>query len=155
MKYYFLKILIDSTFLRRLQIYILIFGIVLQCGCSSLTKAGKDDTSKAGIVIPIEGKEGTKHFIIIGFGIVSVSYPEGETAVMATNSQVLGINVSNQPGLKLGAGYSSSTVLTVPDGTRADDVRIEVTKRPFGLLKIITHSAKLKELLSKGKENEN
>lgn len=72
---------------------------------------------------------------------------------MVTDAQALGINVSDQPGLKFGVGYSSSTVLTVPDGTRAEDVRMEVSRRPFGSLKITTHSAKLKDSSEKGEEN--
>ncbi len=155
MYFFFLNKIINSTLWRKLQICILIIGTTFMCGCSSLLNKGKDDISSIGSVIPIEGKEGTKHFIIIGFGIVSVKRLEGETAAIATNSQALGINVSDQPGLKLGVGYSSSTVLTVPDGTRADDVRMEVSKRPFGLLKIVTHSAKLRDSSKKGGDKNN
>lgn len=106
------------------------------------------------MVIPFDGKEETKHFLILGFGVVSVNYPQKETAVLATSTQAVGVNVSNQPGLKFGAGYSSSTVLTVPDGTRAEDVRIELEKHPLGLLKVTTHSAKLKDSSSKGGKHE-
>jgi len=153
MNYLFIRILINSVSWRKLQIYILCFGIILQCGCSSIFNSRKDDISRVGSVIPIEGKEGTQHFIIFGFGIVTVKKSEGETAAIATNTQALGINVSDQPGLKLGFGYSSSTVLTVPDGALADDVQMEVSKRPFGLLKVITHSAKLKDSIREGGNN--
>lgn len=153
MNYLFLKILINSAFWRKLQIYILIFGMVFLCGCSSIIKNRKDDISSIGSVIPIKGKEGTQHFIILGFGIVTVKKSEGETAVIATNTQALGINVSDQPGLKLGVGYSSSTVLTVPDAIRADDVRMEVSKHPLGTLKIKTYNSKLKDFSRKGGNN--
>jgi hypothetical protein len=144
----------DFIFSRKWLFLILVFGVILVSGCTSLLNRGKDDISGDGIVIPIEGKEGTKHYVIIGFGIVTVKKTEGETAAIATNSQALGINLSDQPGLKLGVGYSSSTVLTVPDGALADDVRLEVSKRPFGLLKVTTHSAKLKDSqLRKGEDN--
>lgn len=122
-------------------------------GCSSFN-TGNNGESKVGPVLTIKGKDGTSYFIIIGFGVVRIKRPAGETAALVTDSQALGINVSDQPGLKVGAGYSSSTVLTVPDGTRAEDVRIEVSKHPFGSLKITTHSAKLKDFSEEGEENE-
>lgn len=150
----FLNKFIASAFREKLQIYILVIGTTFMYGCSSFnpSQADRDSESKVGPVLTIKGKEGTKHFIIIGFGIIRVNKLEGETAAMVTDSQALGINVSDQPGLKFGVGYSSSTVLTVPDATRAEDVRMEVSKRPFGSLKITTHSANLKDSSNKGEE---
>ena len=152
MSFFFLHKLINFLFLCKLQFYLLIVLTTFVFGCSSLNSS-KNGESKVGSVLTIKGKEGTKHFIIIGFGIVRVNRPEGETAAVVTDSQALGINMSHQPGLKLGVGYSSSTVLTVPDGTRADDIRMEVSKRPFGSLRIITHSAKLKDFSTEGEKN--
>lgn len=126
------------------QMCLIAILIVVVCGCSYMDNR-KDSESAIGAVIPVKGKEGTKHFIIIGFGIVRVNRPEGKTAALITDSQALGINVSDQPGLKLGIGYSSCTVTTVPDGMCADDVRMEVTRKPIGSLKITTHSAKLRD----------
>lgn len=132
-----------------ISVCFLLAAVYCCCGCSSF----KNGESKVGPVLTIKGEDGTKHFIIIGFGIIRVNRPEGETAALVTDAQALGINVSDQPGLKFGVGYSSSTVLTVPDGIRAEDVRMEVSKRPFGSLKITTYSAELKELSEKGEED--
>ena len=141
-----------SGFCLKLQFYLLIILITFVFGCSSLNSS-KSSESKMGSVLTIKGKEGTKCFVIIGFGIVRVNRPEGETAAVVTDSQALGISVSDQPGLKLGVGYSSNTVLTVPDGARAGDIRMEVSRRPFGSLEIITHSAKLKDFSAEGAKN--
>lgn len=150
----FLQKYVVDALQHKLQISVIIILILINfmCGCSSINN-DRNGESKVGPVLTIKGKEGTKHFIIIGFGIVRVNRSEGETAAVVTDSQALGVNVSDQPGLKFGVGYSSSTVLTVPDSTRADDVRMEVSRRPFGSLSITTHSAKLKDISGKGEEN--
>lgn len=147
----FLHKFTGSGFRCKLGIYTFAIWTIFIYGCSTIND-GRDGESRVGPVLAIKGKEGTKHFIIIGFGIIRVNKLEGETAAIVTDSQALGINVSDQPGLKFGVGYSSSTVLTVPDATRAEDVRMEVSKRPFGSLKITTHSANLKDSSNKGEE---
>jgi hypothetical protein len=90
--------------------------------------------------VSIPGKGGTVHHVIIGFGIVSVNEPPSH-AIIATDSHILGMSISDQPGLKFAFGYSSSTVVSIPDG--ADDVRVEVSKLPGKPLIIDVPSAKL------------
>ena len=100
--------------------------------------------------VSIPGKGGTVHHLIIGFGIVSVNEP-ASPAVIATDSHILGMSISDQPGLKFAFGYSSSTVVSIPDG--ADDVRVEVSKVPGKPLVIDVPSAKLmKDTVPKGDE---
>lgn len=78
--------------------------------------------------VPGKGSEAnTKYFIVLGFGIISVNEPE-ESAVVSTSAQALGISVSDRPGLKFALGYSSSTVVTIPNGAR--DVRVEISQLP-------------------------
>ena len=103
--------------------------------------------------VSIPGKSGTVHHVIIGFGIVSVNEPASQ-AVVATDSHILGMSISDQPGLKFAFGYSSSTVVSIPDG--ADDVRVEVSKVPGQPLIIDVPSARLmKQSVPKGeRENE-
>ena len=103
-----------------LQLSLIVFIFSMSSGC-----------------IQIPGKGGTKHYVIIGFGIVSVN--ESDEAVVATQTQALGVSVSDRPGLKLGIGYASSTVVTVAPG--AQDVRVEVSKIPGGPLVVDTQSA--------------
>jgi len=79
--------------------------------------------------------------VVIGFGIISVPKPEQKVAVLATKSQSLGVSISDQPGLKLGVGYASSTVVAVPHG--AEDVRVEISQSPGGPLKVDTQKATL------------
>lgn len=101
-------------------------------------------TSSCIVSIPGKGSESnTSHHIVIGFGIVSVNEPEN-IALISTSTQVLGINLSDRPGMKLGVGYSSNTVITVPDG--AEDVRVEVSQLPNKPFIVDTQSAILKNL---------
>jgi len=80
--------------------------------------------------------------VIIGCGIVTVG-ESGKEALVATDVQAIGLSISDRPGLKVGLGYSSSTVVSVEDG--AKDVRVEVSKRPGGPLIVDTQSAVLRQ----------
>jgi hypothetical protein len=125
---------------RLLSIYcrVLFAGLALtmpiHIGCA---------TSRNFLAIPVNGKNETIHYVIIGFGIVTVPAPEKTAAVSVLKSQTLGAVISDQPGLKVGIGYSSGTVVLVPNG--AEDVRVEVSQKFGGPLIIDTLAAKLKE----------
>lgn len=75
----------------------------------------------------------TGRVLVVGIGLVSI-HDRTRRAVVATSTQVLGLQVSDRPGLKLGLGYASGVVTTVSDG--AEDVRAEVSHWPFGPLKV-------------------
>jgi hypothetical protein len=83
--------------------------------------------------IRLHGKNGTCHYIVIGAGIVSVndSSPKAATVV---RSHAAGVFVTDAPGMKLSAGYSSGETISIAEG--AEDVRIEVRESPGGILKI-------------------
>jgi hypothetical protein len=75
--------------------------------------------------------DGTTHHLILGFGVVSVKEAPRK-AMTVTSANVVGVHVSDQPGMKVGFGYSSSVVTAVSEN--APDLRAEVSKRPFGPL---------------------
>ena len=74
------------------------------------------------------------HYLIIGFGVVSVAKPQGQTAVLATKTQALGISLSDQPGTKLGIGYSAGSFVAIP--ANAEDVRVEISQQVGGPLTV-------------------
>lgn len=88
----------------------------------------------------IETKDGVTYHLIIGFGVVRTKRATND-AVVATDARSLGVVVSDRPGLKLGIGYSASTVVTVPAG--AEDVRVEVSRQPFGPFVVDAPAVKL------------
>ncbi len=88
--------------------------------------------------IPIPGKHGT-HYLIIGVGLVHA--PAHDAAVLVTRTQALGLSVNTDPAAKFALGYASGTVVSVPDS--ADDVRVEVSGRPGGMLNIHSQSSVL------------
>jgi hypothetical protein len=81
-------------------------------GCATYTTAG-----------------GVTYHLIVGFGLVRTKAADG-AGVVVTDARSLGVVVSDRPGVKLGVGYASSTVVSVPPG--ATDVRVEVSRQPFG-----------------------
>lgn len=138
------------TALRSLAVAIL---VVILGGCA--TDIGRADAKGSrpardsacqGVCIPITGTAGTKYHLIIGFGIIAIN--EADNAVTATQTQGLGVSISDRPGLKLGLGYASSTVVTVAPG--AADVRVEVSQKPGGPLIVDTPSAKFRQSEVKG-----
>ena len=108
-----------------LYFFIFLVSILLFSGCSGLK---------------VEGESGTVHHLILGIGIVSVNDTK-EKAMVVTNTTALGVTLSNQPGQKLGVGYSSSSVVSVP--TNAKDVRAEISKTPFGPIIVDVANAEL------------
>jgi hypothetical protein len=73
------------------------------------------------------GKDGTKHYLVLGLGVVSVNNtnPVGATVC---KMQVLGIGVSDMPGVRFGVGYANSVVVAVPP---TNHVLLEVSDGPF------------------------
>lgn len=63
-------------------------------------------------------------YIIIGFGIVTVPKNNRDNGILAVKTQSLGILVSDQPGAKFSAGYSSGTTVSIPHD--ADSAVVEV-----------------------------
>jgi hypothetical protein len=90
--------------------------------------------------IPFRAKNGTTHYVIVGLGVVSVNH-SNQTAAVVTAQHSVGIIMSSQPGLSFSAGYSSGLTTLVPDG--AQDVRIEVSRHPFGPITVDIQSAVL------------
>lgn len=86
-----------------------------------------------------KGEEGTIHHVILGFGIVRCN-ESTDKQVLATDTTAFGVSLSDRPGLKLGIGYASSTVVSVSSNAR--DVLVEVSKRPGHPIVVDTHHAR-------------
>lgn len=82
-------------------------------------------------------------YFVFGFGMLTVPKTNKEVAVTATKLDALGVSLSDQPGLKLGIGYSSSTVVLVPNG--AEDVRVEIGSCAGDGMTVDTQRAKLSD----------
>jgi len=107
---------------------------LIASGCSAVN---------TGLALPVAGKDSI-HYIVLGFGIVSVPKSDKATAVLATKTQALGMLVSDQPGSKISIGYSSGSVVVIPDG--AEDVRVEISHKLWGPITITAPSATLKPM---------
>jgi hypothetical protein len=118
--------------LSKKKLVPILMGLLLLTGCKAI---------KCCLTIPADHTGDSISYLVIGVGVITVPKPEKQTAVLATKAEILGINISNQPGLKVGLGYSSSSVVEIPDN--AEDVRVEISQKPGGPLKIKSEKAKL------------
>ena len=90
--------------------------------------------------IPFEDRHGTTHYLILGFGVVSVPKSSNlQSSAEVVKATSLGIALSNQPGVQFSVGYATNTTVLVPDD--ADDVIIEVADRFWGPMTITTGDA--------------
>lgn len=103
--------------------------------------------SHRGFVLTRESPEAL-HYVVIGFGVLTVPKPEGRDAVLATGFTALGVSLSNSPGLSLGVGYHSSSVVAVP--ANAEDVRVEVGYCGANGVRVAAERAVVNEPLRKG-----
>ena len=92
-------------------------------------------TACSGIVIT--DKDGTIHHLIIGIGVVSTVNKNNAESVEVIKSKVLGLYLSDQTGVNIGAGYLSSSTLSVPLNS---NVIIEVDEKPFGTINVKSKS---------------
>jgi hypothetical protein len=88
----------------------------------------------------LKGKDGSVHHVILGFGIVSVNNTN-PSAASVTQAHMLGLLVTDVPGFKMAAGYSSATTVSV--AAEAEDVRVEIQLRPGRSLTIHVPAAHL------------
>lgn len=82
------------------------------------------------------------HFVVLGFGIVSVPR-ESDANVVATKVQAIGVTFANDYALKLNAGYVSGATIGIPP--QVDDVIVEVSDEIGGPLRITSHAVNEKD----------
>lgn len=59
------------------------------------------------------GKDGTKHYYVLGFGVVSVNNTNPSNASVC-RMRTVGLGVSSMPGLWAGLGYADTTTVVIP-----------------------------------------
>jgi hypothetical protein len=82
-----------------------------------------------GIVLNVDGSSDTTHFVVLGFGVVSIP-KKPDTPVTAIRTQSLGLAVTDLPGSSVSLGYASGQIVAMPDGV--EDVVVEFESAPFG-----------------------
>ncbi len=83
--------------------------------------------------IPFQSN-GTKHVLVIGVGLVSVPLTNSPNT-QVSKSQAIGLIVSDQPGIKAGLGYSSSTIVQIATN---QNILVEVSAKPGQPIKVKT-----------------
>ena len=98
-----------------------------------LIAAGMLLLASSGCAVPIAGKSGTVHYLIVGIGVVNVPAPDQDTSSSAVTYDVVGLLVSNQPGVRVAAGYASGSTVQVPVTA---DVLISAERSPMGVVTV-------------------
>lgn len=93
-----------------------------------------------GCVATIEGKNGEVHHVILGIGVVTTK-DSPEDAIRVTDTQALGISLSDRPNPTFAIGFSSSLVTSVEPN--AKDIRVDVSKSLWGTTVIDVQNAQL------------
>lgn len=88
--------------------------VMLTSGCANTTCC----------LVKQGGSENAIRYMVIGFGSVSIPKPKADDEIFASKMKAVGLMVANQPGLKFGLGYTSSSVVTVP--SQAKNAVVEV-----------------------------
>jgi len=83
--------------------------------------------------IPIKTKSGL-HYLIIGIGVVSVPVDERADGAYVASTDMIGLQLSDQPGVKAALGIMTSSTIIVPQTT--DNILIEVKKPSWRDLKV-------------------
>lgn len=81
--------------------------------------------------IPVHSN-GTTHYVVVGFGIVSVPQTN-QAAAQVVKMQSIGLSISDVPGTRFSVGYASGTTVAVPANT---NIIVEVAQKPFAPIKI-------------------
>src|SRR5262245_41162632 len=88
----------------------------------------------SGCALPLPGADGTRHYIVVGIGVVSVPKPQPEVAVTAVKVQALGIVATAAPSARLVIGYiQSHQVEAAPNSA---SVLVELSDSFAGPLKV-------------------
>jgi hypothetical protein len=97
----------------------------------------------SGCALPLPGAYGTRHYVVVGIGVVSVPKPQPDVTVTAVKVQALGVVATAVPGAHLVIGYTKS--YQVEAEPTADPVLVEMSDSFAGPLQIRTQRTLPKE----------
>lgn len=96
-----------TNFPASIQFFLILITLALISGCTTTTCCfATKQESNASV-----------RYWVFGFGVVTLPKPNTDNEILATKMQSVGLAISNQPGLKMGLGYASSSVIAVPADT--------------------------------------
>lgn len=90
-------------------------------------------SSLSACALPLSDDGSATHYVILGFGIVSVQMPEHDNATAAISHQALGLMAASWPTSHIAFGYSAGTTIAIPGDA---DVLVSVDETPDGALTI-------------------
>lgn len=101
--------------------------------------------------LKISGKSGETHYVVLGFGVVSVPSPDDSSSLMAARHLSAGLMISNQPGMKLNLGYSRGMVTSIPLDAQS---LVEIDGDTFGSLRVKSVKTTKQEWVNENEKSE-
>lgn len=103
--FYYLKM--RTKCLKTFSVSLSILVALLTASCASTTCC----------LTSIQETDNATRYVVIGFGVITIPKQKGVDGILATKTKAVGLVVTNQPGLNVGLGYSSSSVVAIPSDT--------------------------------------
>jgi len=72
----------------------------------------------SGCVLPVKAGDGSRHYVVVGIGIVSVPRADAASTVSAAKVQALGVVATTGPGARLAIGYINTHQVEVAADTQ-------------------------------------
>lgn len=106
----------STKFIKAMRKLLSIIAMLFMGGCANTTCC----------LTTVQETDSAIRYVVIGFGVISIPKQKQNEmdGILATKMTAVGLVVTNQPGLKVGLGYSSSSVITVPNDTNNTVVEV-------------------------------
>lgn len=98
----------------------------------------------SGCVLPATGRDGSRHYIVVGAGIVSVPGPDADGPVTAVKLQAVGLVAGLLPTARVVLGYVNTHQVEV--AANADSTMVELSDAIGGPVTISVSTADLQEI---------
>lgn len=96
----------------------------------------------SGCVLQTTGRERTRHYIVLGVGIVSIPSPEASPPVAAVKLQAVGLTAELAPNARFALGYINSHQIAVAANT---DTTVQVSDAVGGPVTVSTSTTESQE----------
>ena len=90
----------------------------------------------SGCAIPVPGADGTRHYVVVGIGVLSIPKVATDAPVTAVKLQAVGLVATPAPGPRLVVGYTKS--YQVEAAAHAKSMLLEMSDSFAGPLTIRT-----------------
>jgi len=96
-----------------------------------------------GCAIPVRAKDGSRHYVVVGFGMVSIPRVDASSPVLVAKVQALGVVMTPMPSARLVIGYINAHQVAVAADTAW--AMVEISDAIAGPVRISASTCQLAE----------